>query len=203
MRPGMGLSRKDTLQFRRILRFGEKRKERFAIQTEILMILTTIMKALSVLLIYCQVLTLAIALTIPDSFLLSPNISDLVSDFDGITSNQSTNFSAAYAPVCDSHFGIGLKQTSCVNAWQKINRTTTKETFRTRKGVLTEDTPLPVRYLSDDGLCAIDLFDVLELNRGNLEDTTDSLTISEQAGVILAKCAIQKGIGGGIRIKSE
>ena len=159
--------------------------------------------ALPTVLAWLQVLDLVTTLTIPDSLSLSPNITALGSDFDGTTLNQSASLFVGFLPVCDGNFGTKLKQTSCINAWQKIPRNKTEVTFRTRQGVLTEDTPLPVRYLSDDGLCAIDLFDVLELSQGNLEDKTDSFTISEMAGVILTKCAIQQGIGGRIRIQSR
>lgn len=72
--------------------------------------------------------------------------------------------------------------------------------FRTRQGVLTEDEPLPVRYLSNDGRCAID---VDRLDDGYTVETSDSLDISERAGAVLVKCVYASKTGGSISIDSK
>lgn len=76
----------------------------------------------------------------------------------------------------------------------KIGRSTSPVALRNRdQGPLTGDVLLPVRYLSDDGLCAVDIITYL----GNYApQSTNSLNISQSAGAILAKCVYQSNVGG-------
>ena len=50
--------------------------------------------------------------------------------------------------------------TSCTNAWEKIPQDSETYTYGLRADIAAGanlDVGLPVRYLSDDGLCAIDI----------------------------------------------
>lgn len=64
--------------------------------------------------------------------------------------------------------------------------------FTASRDALSESIPLPFRYLSDDGLCAIDV----RLRQGLAEGTTNGLAISEQAGAILVECVHVQKEGG-------
>lgn len=57
------------------------------------------------------------------------------------------------------------------------------------------DVNLPIRYLSDDGLCAIDVNRKIK-GAGMVGDTTSEFAISESAARILNSCVVNKEIGG-------
>ena len=94
--------------------------------------------------------------------------------------------------VCGQNFGSDFNKNSCQNAWQKIERSTSPQGYCHRQDPLTENTPLPIRYLSNDGTCAIDVEFIENVN----DATCDGLTISEMAGSILVKCVYLANEGG-------
>lgn len=94
--------------------------------------------------------------------------------------------------MCDSVLGTDLHGASCRNAWEKIERSKKKVVFRDRKDILTPDIPLPVRFLSDDGFCSIDV----DFLGDEDPHESDWETVSEVAGEILVKCVYSTAIGG-------
>lgn len=98
-------------------------------------------------------------------------------------------------PICNQAYGGNLNIDSCANAWDKIKPSTTKRIFRSRQGALTEDELLPVRYLSNDGLCAIDIDAV---DGRSIEESSDGKTISKVAGTILVQCVYRSKTGGSL-----
>ena len=93
---------------------------------------------------------------------------------------------------CDSgRYGRGLSKSSCENAWEKMSRTgNPQELFPRPRG--SEPTMPPVwrvliRYLSDDGLCAIDV-ELTHYSKGDITGMTES---------IFSKCVEGMGQGGG------
>lgn len=98
---------------------------------------------------------------------------------------------------CTAFHGRDLSESSCKNAWQKIPDSTQSQFFRPRKylaGLLT-----PIRYLSDDGACAIDIV----LETGARGDISNWYSMSKYAKDILDKCVTRQQIGGSIRKFSE
>ena len=61
--------------------------------------------------------------------------------------------------------------------------------------MFSEDTPVPFRYLSDDGLCAIDIV-TLDPGYGSADD----FSISEAAGAVLVNCVFKSNMGGSVRL---
>ena len=57
------------------------------------------------------------------------------------------------------------------------------------------DVSLPLRYLSDDGLCAIDINHKRDM-AGTLGDESSDWTISEKAANVLDECVENKETGG-------
>lgn len=121
------------------------------------------------------------------------------------TSNSSSldTLSAPYRPglpVCSPvMIGDNLNWDSCRNAWAKIPRTTEPIKYGSRNYHGSWDYTAPFRYLSDDGLCAIDI--VLHLSRGREQqgwDITTGQDLSDRAQQVLTKCVIL-GIGGAVR----
>ena len=100
------------------------------------------------------------------------------------------------ATRCDHwSYGSDLQHTSCQNAWQKIGRSKTEITFRIRNGIFSDDELLPFRYLSDDGLCAIDLNFQYEYQKVG---TLDWFSVSEQAAAVLVGCVYKSQEGGSV-----
>ena len=123
--------------------------------------------------------------------------------------NETSNFtsleslSAPYKPglpVCAPKLiGDNLKWDSCRNAWAKISRTTEPIKYGSRSYRGSRDVTAPFRYLSDDGLCAIDI--VLHLARVRDQqgwDITTGQDLSDRAQQVLSFCVVL-GIGGAVR----
>ena len=132
------------------------------------------------------------AIVVPPPLSLLPTTTN-----DTKTLSQTLSNLTDTSPLCSSAYGSDLRGVSCLDAWEKIGRTKTKRTFRRRDGILSEGTPLPIRYLSDDGLCAIDLDFVAGGDKD--PEPLDDYTISEQAGEILVGC-VYKSMRGGYAI---
>ena len=102
-------------------------------------------------------------------------------------------------PVCIKEaYGEDIKEHSCWNAWTRIVRS--KEPIRygrRQMGASSDfDYLLPIRYLSDDGFCAIDIaHQKWRADQPYGWDISDSLTISDKAKSIIERCA-SFGIGG-------
>lgn len=101
-------------------------------------------------------------------------------------------------PFCSVVFGRDLSIESCLNAWGKIDPSAHSQTYRPRPRPPLRPAPgtltLPVRYLSDDGLCSIDLQNTI----GMTGDFVSGLLISQQARSIIYECVQDKRRGGNI-----
>lgn len=151
-------------------------------------------RALGLLHVVFLLLSPAHAVSIPSTLSLFPSTANGTNGLQGTFSSTGK-----YSEHCDAHYGSDLNPSSCGIAWRKIIRSKDKITFRSRRGIQTEDTPVPFRYLSNDGLCAIDI----NLVPGVEEDTSDGEEISEQAGALLVGCAYKHKTGGAIQITSK
>ncbi|CAO1596820.1 hypothetical protein XANCAGTX0491_000650 [Xanthoria calcicola] len=102
-------------------------------------------------------------------------------------------------PTCSSRmYGGNLKPASCKNAWDKIERSSVPR----RSGVHSApdrqsfDYLLPQRYLSDDGLCAIDVaIPQAQIAAGRRWDVATGLQLSNSARAVLESC-VTDGRGG-------
>ena len=137
-------------------------------------------------------LTLGLSASLPPSLsLLRPSITALSNSTDPAVSLNGTVVTLPYIqPFCSMSraHGFDMSEASCRNAWQKIDRSTNTQFFRPRRhnaGLVT-----PIRFLSDDGICAIDV----ELKPSAIGDTSTWFIISSYAEVILDECvAREKG----------
>lgn len=94
-------------------------------------------------------------LSLPPSLsLINPDLSSssnhLNQTFSGLTSVPGT--------TCTRAHGEDMSVASCNNAWQKIHRSSHSHRFIPRRDVhdaSPNDMIVPIRYLSDDGNCAI------------------------------------------------
>ena len=119
------------------------------------------------LLLFWTTFTFAISLASTLS-LATPNLTDRIVP-PSLTAPNSTNLNTSGelypnpisipGATCTKRHGEGLSVVSCRNAWQKIPRTLNVQWFipRNRKHsrVSSDDVLMPIRYLSDDGICAI------------------------------------------------
>lgn len=96
----------------------------------------------------------------------------------------------------DQRFGRGLDKRSCWNAWDKMPRSSDQHNLYPRLSGRHTSVPtlskLPIRYLSDDGLCAIDV----RLLVGSNGNTTTDRVIAGAARSVLFECLETHGWGG-------
>ena len=134
----------------------------------------------------CSFLGTTVALSLPPSISISQNMTALHA--------PSTNLTVPGSPYCSSyHYGHDLNLESCENAWEKISKSRVPQKYRKRphgtaKPIKPLDMALPVRYLSDDGICAIDIISKRVHGRDPPTDVATALQISGYAGLILDKC---------------
>ena len=102
-------------------------------------------------------------------------------------------------------YGRDLNQESCRNAWNKIKQTNTPRTFNSRppgRGPYVQipiKSRLPIRYLSDDGLYAIDF----RMQSSSKRDTSNTRAIAAAADLILRNCVERVGYGGNSPVACE
>lgn len=97
---------------------------------------------------------------------------------------------------CMRVHGENMPIDSCKLALSKIERTTDQKWYfprhRPRRDIPPNSIPMPVRYLSDDGICAIDL--ILAPGSGGDEASPD--LIYHNAKSIIDRCVVMEGKGG-------
>lgn len=88
-------------------------------------------------------------------------------------------------------YGSGLNKRSCENAWDKMGRSSTPQQWYPSQ--MRRTTSLPIRYLSDDGLCAIDV----KLAGSSRGDISSELAIAGITESILLQCVEDRSRVGG------
>ncbi len=146
----------------------------------------------------CLVLGSAQALTLPGLPLLSS------SNISSIVIVNSTNATVSYDdfdPECDAAYGTEVNQDSCLNALDSIKLVTRFHPYRNYHHFYTplNSEPLLYRFLSNDGLCAIDLRYALNNKHPATEDYLDDPTMLMGAFNIINKCVKKRKRGGRIR----
>ena len=105
-------------------------------------------------------------------------------------------------PYCRTSYGSGVKLASCTNAWQKIPRDSESRLYGLRTDIAAGahvDVGLPLRYLSDDGLCAIDIRAKYDNDPVlKIPDLAENIEVSQAAKVVLDRCVQEKRVGGSI-----
>ena len=111
--------------------------------------------------------------------------------------NTSVGNLTADGVWCSAHHGDSMKLASCSNAWAKIDASSLPMEFRTRSRTVESpaSSRLPLRWLSDDGICAIDVHAV----GGSSGDISTGDQISEQAMRILHQCVVGRHMGGSVQ----
>lgn len=154
--------------------------------------------------------TSALALTLPSSLsFLNTNFSSSALIDESLNATAGTSLFGTPIPVCFPsisqrypHSKLAIRSDSCHNAWSKIGRSKVKHGFTSRQNGFNGDTPLPLRYLSDDGHCAMELRQT-DAAGGKFQATIDDFTISEYAGAVLVKCVDIQKSGGFLVLPSE
>ena len=105
-------------------------------------------------------------------------------------------------PYCRTSYGSRVKLASCTNAWQKIPRDSELRLYGLRAEIAAGahvDVGLPLRYLSDDGLCAIDIRAKYDKDPVlKIPDLAENVEVSQAAKVVLDHCVQEKRLGGSI-----
>ncbi|KAI4097968.1 MAG: hypothetical protein LQ339_006629 [Xanthoria mediterranea] len=125
------------------------------------------------------------------AFVLSLPASAPASHSLSLTSNDKTSLRSQLR--CDSRSGIFTRQiahNSCADALRKIGRRADSVVFGTAS-LAHKDVTLPLRYLSDDGLCAFDV----EMKPGANRDISSGVAVSHAAMRVWKECPLGKGYG--------
>ena len=142
----------------------------------------------SVKAVFFFLLTSTFALSLLPPITISPDANNLFKPLSSAFRNLT-----AGGTVCMSRLGTGLSEVSCQNAWLKIDRhSSLPESFRQRP--TSSNTPLPFRYLSDDGICAIDIVS----SDGTSGDVSTGMEIAQQVNLLIDHCVRKKHKGGHI-----
>ena len=89
---------------------------------------------------------------------LLPSLSPISSNSTGISNyNNQTLPDLMVDPIlrCDPRYGKDMSVASCRSALQKIPRSSESHRFARRRKKESDQMTTPIRYLSDDGICAI------------------------------------------------
>ena len=126
---------------------------------------------------------------------LPTNSSDFTPDatVDQNTSSLSTVTAASYPKCQPRYFGFNLEPESCLQAWEKMPRTYTMQTYAQRRLNVPDAVGLPLRYTSDDAACSIDIG-----FKGDSRDTdrTSDGSIAATTAQLIEKCVTERGFGG-------
>ena len=152
-------------------------------------------------------LTKAFSIPSPGTLVLSQNNNSAGLLVAGPISNSTNVTQLSATAHCDNKFATfkldkNVVISSCRNAWLKMPRDGKKEVFTKRPaGAADEGIPLPIRYLSDDGFCAIDIgfthFQVAA--KSVIVDTS----LSEGVASILVGCVYSTQVGGHTYVPSR
>ena len=151
---------------------------------------------LSAVLVYLIFASLTLAARIPSTTILN-NTANKSSTLDSLLNGLAF---IPGVPVCSSPlYGSGLDSESCHNAYTKIPRIYEKIKYGALNYRGSRDYVAPIRYLSDDGLCAIDVTLQLKKDHSQLGwDITTGIEISERVEQLLYYC-VAIGIGGAVK----
>ena len=140
------------------------------------------------------------ALLLPTAGSISNTGNSPSNDPEEVLSNSTTLSYPGEIRCNDQRFGRGLDKRSCWNAWDKMPRSSDQHNLYPRLSGRHTSVPvlskLPIRYLSDDGLCAIDV----RLIAGSKGDTTTDRVIAAAARSVLFECLETDGWGGQLEI---
>ena len=105
-------------------------------------------------------------------------------------------------PSCLTKYGVGVQSASCMNAWQQIPRDSELRLYGLRADFAAGapvDVGLPLRYLSDDGLCAIDIRSKSDNDPElKMADLAKNIEVSQAAKFVLDRCVREQRMGGSI-----
>ena len=91
-----------------------------------------------------------------------------------------------------SEYGRNLNPNSCRNVFHYIGKLEREDTFAQRRTGHPSDIPLPMRFLSDDGLCFVQPL----LKPGSETARASSLQMGRAAYTLFQRCVVEKGLGG-------
>lgn len=136
--------------------------------------------------VFFFLLTSTFALSLPPPISIPPNAINILRPLNTAFRNLT-----AGRTICGSRYGTGLSEYSCRNAWLKIDRySVIPESFRPRP--TSSEIPLPIRILSDDGTCAIDIVNT----EGISGDISTGMEIAQEAKLIIDVCVRGENKGG-------
>ena len=93
---------------------------------------------------------------------------------------------------CNGEYGRDLNPSSCRDVFNYIGKSDTQTPFSERRTGRPNDVPLPLRFMSNDGLCFVQPL----LLRGAVTAHTSVTQMAQAAYTLFQRCVVDKGIGG-------
>ena len=94
---------------------------------------------------------------------------------------------------CDANYGRNLHPGSCLDVFRFIGGNEEEGTFSQRHTGHPSDIPLPLRFLSNDGLCFVQP----QVEEGYLSGRASAKQIAQAAYTLQQKCVVERsGLGG-------
>ena len=109
-----------------------------------------------------------------------------------ITNTPSPNSKPLRIHCDGTVYGRNLNPSSCRGVFHYLARSDEQSTFSERHTGRPNDVPLPMRFLSNDGLCFVQPL----LLHGAVTGQASSAEIGEAAYTLFQTCVVEKGIGG-------
>ena len=138
------------------------------------------------------------------AFLLPPSLSLTTHPIQLTNSSDVPSTNGSHLPLngtrlkcTPGYYGTDLDWNSCEAAWDKMPRSRAAKTYVSRnlRNPITSAIRLPLRYLSDDGACAIDVDQKRTASR-HISDITTPNTLANRAADVIVGCVHSRRWGG-------
>lgn len=133
------------------------------------------------------------AILLSPPLILAQSAANVSISLHGNTSTVGAHPSKIYCgPLA---YGSNLDIESCLQAWEKMPRSSISHTYTPRWHQMPGNILLPLRYLSDDGACAIDVDQRTGSFAAEVDVSTDDAIVAHTTE-LLEKCVRNRGFGG-------
>ena len=151
---------------------------------------------IEVLFVFLAFNYLSHAFLLPSPWMITQNSTIL----DEIFNSTAANLTAPGRKCKPKIYGHELSLGSCLNAWEKMPHDRSSNIYGLRRDIAAGarfDVGLPKRFLSDDGLCAIDIVAKRDSERElRAGDSAKNIEVAQAAMVLIDQCVLNAGHGG-------
>ena len=152
----------------------------------------SVLVAVSLILSFVSAAVIVPLSTLPNGALRTPQTLPSILLPNNVTNTTTPPFNVLHYQCDDTHYGRNLNPSSCRNVFNYMRRSDVQSTFSERHTGRPNDIPLPIRFLSDDGLCFVQPL----LKPGALTGLMSPTQLGQAAYTLLEKCVESRRSGG-------